>query len=150
MTFEILISDCSFIPPLIYAMFGSSKCLAIGNMAAPTLIIAAAIKQINVFPETDPKLYVNLIITAGFLTGVMQLLLGVCRLGLLVNFLSHSTSIGFMAGTATIICLQQLKGLLGMTHFTKKTDVVNVIITVFKYRHEVCIIVFVPTNPFSW
>ena len=142
----VVFSDCSFIPPFVYALFGSSKCLAIGNMAATSLMIAAAIKEKNVFPETDPKLYLNLVITAGFLTGVMQLFLGVCRLGLLVNFLSHATSIGFIAGTATIICLQQLKGFLGLKHFTKKTDVFHVIQAVFKNRNEVCVSLF-PFEP---
>lgn len=63
----------------------------------------------------------------------------ICRLGILVDFLSHSTITGFMGGTAVIICLQQFKGLLGMIHFTKKTDVVSVLTSVFEYRHEVII-----------
>jgi len=46
-----------------------------------------------------------------------------CRLGILVDFLSHSTITGFMGGTAIIICLQQLKGFFGLTHFTNKTEV---------------------------
>jgi sulfate transporter 3 len=43
-----------------------------------------------------------------------------------------------MGGTAIIICLQQLKGLLGVSHFTTKTDVVSVLHAVFKNRNEVC------------
>ncbi len=61
-----------------------------------------------------------------------------CRLGILVDFLSHSTITGFMGGTATIICLQQLKGFLGLAHFTTKTDVVSVIRAIVKNRKEVC------------
>jgi len=47
-------------------------------------------------------------------------------LGFLVDFFSHAASIGFMAGSAIIIGLQQLKGLLGITHFTHKTDIISV------------------------
>ncbi|KAG1346259.1 putative Sulfate transporter 3.1 [Cocos nucifera] len=59
------------------------------------------------------------------------------RLGILVDFLSRSTITGFMGGTAIIIILQQLKGMLGLKHFTTKTDVVSVMHSVFKYRDEV-------------
>lgn len=60
------------------------------------------------------------------------------RLGILVDFLSHSTILGFMGGTAVIICLQQLKGIFGLTHFTSKTDVYSVLHAVFSLRKEVC------------
>lgn len=59
------------------------------------------------------------------------------RLGILVDFLSHSTIIGFMSGTAILICLQQLKGMFGLTHFTTKTDVISVMHAVFSHRNEV-------------
>uniref|UniRef100_A0A0A0LWX8 SLC26A/SulP transporter domain-containing protein n=1 Tax=Cucumis sativus TaxID=3659 RepID=A0A0A0LWX8_CUCSA len=58
------------------------------------------------------------------------------RLGILVDFLSHSTILGFMGGTAVIICLQQLKGIFGLTHFTSKTDVYSVLHAVFSLRKE--------------
>jgi MFS superfamily sulfate permease-like transporter len=56
-----------------------------------------------------------------------------------VDFLSRSTITGFMGGTATIIILQQLKGMLGMKHFTPKTDLVSVMRSIFYYRHEVSV-----------
>ena len=54
-----------------------------------------------------------------------------------MDFLSHSTITGFMGGTAVIIILQQLKGFLGLKHFTTKTDVISVIKTLFSHRNEV-------------
>lgn len=60
----------------------------------------------------------------------------VCRLGFLVDFLSHAAIVGFMAGAAIVIGLQQLKGLLGIEHFTTKTDVVSVLNSVFSSFHE--------------
>lgn len=49
------------------------------------------------------------------------------RLGFLVDFLSHAVIVGFMAGAAIVIGLQQLKGLFGMSHFTTKTDIISVL-----------------------
>jgi MFS superfamily sulfate permease-like transporter len=54
-----------------------------------------------------------------------------------VDFLSRSTITGFMGGTAAIIILQQLKGMLGMKHFTSKTDIISVVRSIFLYRDEV-------------
>lgn len=59
-----------------------------------------------------------------------------CRLGFLVDFLSHAAIVGFMAGAAIVIGLQQLKGLLGISHFTNKTDVVSVLGSVFSSLHH--------------
>uniref|UniRef100_A0A7N0T866 STAS domain-containing protein n=1 Tax=Kalanchoe fedtschenkoi TaxID=63787 RepID=A0A7N0T866_KALFE len=116
----------SFIPPLVYAIFGSSKNLAVGTLAACSLLIAQTIEE-KVPLEQNPTLFLNLVFTTAFITGVFQAALGILRLGLLVDFLSHSTITGFKFGTSTIIILQQMKGFLGYVHFTSKTDVVSVI-----------------------
>lgn len=50
----------------------------------------------------------------------------VFRLGFLIDFLSHAAIVGFMGGAAITIALQQLKGFLGIKHFTKKTDITSV------------------------
>ncbi|KAI3790199.1 hypothetical protein L2E82_03062 [Cichorium intybus] len=126
----------SFVPPLIYAVFGSSKYLAVGTVASSSLLIAATI-QTKVNPAQDPQLYLNLVFTATLISGLIELVLGVFRLGILVDFLSHSTITGFMGGTALIICLQQLKGIFGLKHFTPHTDVISVISAIFKNRGEI-------------
>ncbi|KAL5228505.1 hypothetical protein ABZP36_016770 [Zizania latifolia] len=125
----------SFVPPLLYAVFGSSNNLAVGTVAAASLLLASIIET-EVTADEDPQLYLRLFYTAAFFTGLFQTALGVFRLGLIVDFLSRSTITGFMGGTAAIIILQQLKGLLGMKHFTTKTDVVSVLLSTFRYRHE--------------
>lgn len=53
------------------------------------------------------------------------------RLGFLIDFLSHAAIVGFMAGAAITIALQQLKELLGIAHFTRKTDIVSVMRSVW-------------------
>nr|GFC63347.1 probable sulfate transporter 3.5 [Tanacetum cinerariifolium] len=64
----------SFVPPLIYAIFGNSKHIAVGTVASSSLIIAAAIEK-KVHAEDDPQLYLNLIFTATLISGVIQLIL---------------------------------------------------------------------------
>nr|XP_043623888.1 probable sulfate transporter 3.5 isoform X2 [Erigeron canadensis] len=132
----LVCADSSFVPPLIYSVFGSSKHLAVGTVAASSLIIAATIET-KVDPIQNPELYLSLVFTATLISGVTQLILGVFRLGILVDFLSHSTITGFMGGTATLICLQQLKGILGLKHFTTHTDMVSVIQAIVKNRKEI-------------
>lgn len=60
-----------------------------------------------------------------------------CRLGILVDFFSHSTITGFMGGTAVILILQQLKGIFGLKHFSSKTNIIAVIQGIIANRHEV-------------
>ncbi|KAH0452190.1 hypothetical protein IEQ34_019489 [Dendrobium chrysotoxum] len=123
------------VPPLVYALFGSSNNMAVGPVAAASLLMAAIIQEI-VSPEEEPERYVYTIITAAFFTGLLQLTLGIFRLGIIVDFLARSTITGFMGGTAMIIILQQLKGFLGLKHFTNKTDVISVLHAIFDHRSE--------------
>ncbi|GAV87344.1 Sulfate_transp domain-containing protein/STAS domain-containing protein/Sulfate_tra_GLY domain-containing protein, partial [Cephalotus follicularis] len=125
----------SFVPPLVYAMMGSSRDLAVGTVAVASLLIASMLgKEVNAIE--NPKLYLHLAFTATFFAGVFQASLGLLRLGFIVDFLSHATIVGFMAGAATVVCLQQLKGILGLEHFTHGTDLVSVMRSVFTQTHE--------------
>ncbi|KAG8370256.1 hypothetical protein BUALT_Bualt14G0098000 [Buddleja alternifolia] len=124
----------SFVPPLIYAMLGSSRDLAVGTVAVPSLLITSMVgKEIN--PYENTKLYVQLVLTATFFAGVFQASLGLLRLGFIVDFLSHATIVGFMGGAATVVCLQQLKGILGLVHFTHAADLVSVMKSIFGQIH---------------
>lgn len=58
------------------------------------------------------------------------------RLGFLIDILSHAAVVGFMAGAAIVIGLQQLKGLLGIPHFTNKTDAISVVKAVWNSLHH--------------
>lgn len=125
----------SFVPPLIYAVFGSSKHIAIGTLAASSLLIGSSIEG-KASPVDDPELYLGLVFTATLISGLLQLALGLLRLGILVDFLSHSTITGFMGGTAILICLQQLKSFFGLKHFTTHTSVIDVLHAVFSHVDE--------------
>ncbi|GFZ04707.1 sulfate transporter 3;1 [Actinidia rufa] len=111
----------SFVPPLVYAMMGSSRDLAVGTVAVASLLTASMLGN-EVNANENPTLYLHLAFTATFFAGVFQASLGILRLGFIVDFLSHATIVGFMAGAATVVCLQQLKGILGLDHFTHGTD----------------------------
>ncbi|CAA2942092.1 sulfate transporter -like [Olea europaea subsp. europaea] len=125
----------SFVPPLIYAVFGSSKDLAVGTVAVGSLLTASMLGNV-VNANENPKLYLHLAFTATFFTGLFEAALGIFRLGFIVDFLSHATIVGFMGGAATVVSLQQLKGILGLDHFTSATDVVSVMRSVFSQRHK--------------
>ncbi|XP_012093200.2 sulfate transporter 2.1 [Jatropha curcas] len=115
----------SVVPPIIYALLGTSREIAIGPVAVVSLLLSSLIPNIQ-DPEANPVAFRNLVITTTFFAGIFQAAFGLFRLGFLVDFLSHAAIVGFMAGAAIVIGLQQLKGLLGITHFTNKTDVISV------------------------
>ncbi|XP_076934717.1 sulfate transporter 3.1-like [Bidens hawaiensis] len=125
----------SFIPPLVYAMMGSSKDLAVGTVAVASLLTGSMLGAV-VNANKEPKLYLHLAFLATFFAGVFQASLGILRLGFIVDFLSHATIVGFMGGAATVVCLQQLKGILGLEHFTHGTDLVSVLRSVFSQTHK--------------
>ncbi|GMI83782.1 sulfate transporter 1;3 [Hibiscus trionum] len=125
----------SFVPPLIYAFMGSSRDIAIGPVAVVSLLLGTLLQD-EIDPSKNPAEYLRLAFTATFFAGITQVTLGFFRLGFLIDFLSHAAIVGFMAGAAVTIALQQLKGLLGIKDFTKKTDIVSVMRSVFRAAHH--------------
>ncbi|KAM0890659.1 hypothetical protein ACQ4PT_026878 [Festuca glaucescens] len=125
----------SVVPPLIYAVMGTSREIAIGPVAVVSLLLSSMVQKI-VDPASDPVTYRTLVFTVTFLAGVFQVSFGLFRLGFLVDFLSHAAIVGFMGGAAIVIGLQQLKGLLGLSKFTNSTDVVSVAKAVFSALHD--------------
>ncbi|KAE9591854.1 putative SLC26A/SulP transporter [Lupinus albus] len=124
----------SFVAPLVYAFMGSSRDMAIGPVAVVSLLLGTTLSD-EIKDFHDPN-YLRLAFTATFFAGVTQMTLGVLRLGFLVDFLSHAAIVGFMAGAAVTIALQQLKGLLGIVTFTKKTDIISVMRSVWSTVHH--------------
>ncbi|TYH85130.1 hypothetical protein ES332_D02G244200v1 [Gossypium tomentosum] len=120
----------SFVPPLIYAFMGSSRDIAIGPVAVVSLLLGSLLQD-EIDSSTNPVGYRHLAFTATFFAGLTQFILGFLRLGFLIDFLSHAAIVGFMGGAAVTIALQQLKGLLGIKKFTKDTNIVSVMSSVF-------------------
>jgi len=101
----------SVAPLLLYALFGSSRALAVGPVAVVSLMTAAAIGE---FAAAGSPAYWTAALTLAFLSGAMLLLMGVLRLGFLANFLSHPVISGFISASGLIIAASQLKSLMGV------------------------------------
>ncbi|KAI3763319.1 hypothetical protein L1987_53773 [Smallanthus sonchifolius] len=125
----------SFVPPLIYAVLGSSKHLAVGPVSIASLVMGTMLND-AVSYSLQPVLYLNLAFTATFFAGLFQASLGLLRLGFVIDFLSKATLVGFMAGAAVIVSLQQLKGLLGIVNFTSKMQIIPVLSSVIEQRDQ--------------
>jgi len=99
------------VPAIIAALFGSSWQLVSGPTTAASIIMFASLSGMAV-PGSEK--YVAMAITLAFMVGVMQLVMGMVRLGALVNFISHSVVVGFTAGAACLIAAKQAKEFLGI------------------------------------
>lgn len=101
----------AFLPPMVAALFGSSRQLATGPVAVVSLLTAAALEPIAAAGSSG---YVAYAITLSLLVGLFQLGLGLLRLGVVVNFLSHPVIIGFTNAAAVIIASSQLDKIFGV------------------------------------
>lgn len=101
----------AMVPAVIAALFGSSWHLVSGPTTAISIAVFAAISP---FAEPGSPQFVSMVLTLTFLTGLFQLILGLARMGVLVNFISHSVVIGFTAGAALLIAASQVKNFFGI------------------------------------
>ena len=101
----------AIIPVLTACLWGSSWHLICGPTAAISIVLYASVSPLAVPASQD---YITLILLLTFLAGVFQWLLGLLRVGALVNFVSHSVVLGFTLGAAVVIALGQLPNLLGL------------------------------------
>ena len=102
----------AFLPVIIGALWGSSAQLATGPVAVVSLLTASALVPLAVAGSAD---YIALAIMLALLVGLIQLTLGVFKLGVVVNFLSHPVIVGFTNAAALIIGLSQLNKILGVS-----------------------------------
>lgn len=101
----------SVAPMLLYAVFGSSRVLAVGPVAVVSLMTAAAVGE---HAAPGSAAYWPVAITLAFLSGAMLLAMGLLRLGFIANFLSHPVISGFITASALLIAASQLKTLMGV------------------------------------
>jgi SulP family sulfate permease len=101
----------AMIPAIIAALFGSSWHLVSGPTTAISIAVFAAMS-----PLADPGSpeFIRMVLTLTFLVGLFQLILGLARMGVLVNFISHTVVIGFTAGAAVLIAASQVKNFFGI------------------------------------
>jgi len=101
----------AFLPVAVAALWGSSNQLGTGPVAVVSLLTASSLAVVAT-PGSDA--FISLAIMLALLVGVIQLLLGVFKLGVMVNFLSHPVIIGFTNAAAIIIALSQVSKLFGV------------------------------------
>ena len=101
----------AMVPTIVAALFGSSWHLVSGPTTAISIAIFATLSH---QAEPGSAHYISLVLTLTFLAGLFQLVLGLARMGLLVNFISHTVVIGFTAGAAILIAASQVKSFFGI------------------------------------
>jgi len=102
----------AFLPPIIAALFGSSRQLATGPVAVVSLMTAASLGPLA---SAGSESFIAYAILLALIVGIFQFLLGVLKLGLVVNFLSHPVVNGFTNGAAIIIATSQLSKMFGVS-----------------------------------
>ena len=99
------------LPAIVSALFGSSWHLVSGPTTAASLLIFSAI---GVMAEPGTPDYVKLVLTLTFMVGLIELTMGLLRMGALINFISHTVAIGFTAGAAILIAASQARHFFGL------------------------------------
>ena len=101
----------SILPIIFYAIFGTSRALAVGPVAVVSLMTAAAIGKVAATGTAD---YATAALTLAFLSGAFLTVLGLFRLGFIANFLSHPVIAGFITASGLIIAASQIGNILGI------------------------------------
>lgn len=100
----------SILPLIAYAVFGTSRTLAVGPVAVISLMTAAAVDQVAQRGTAD---YVTAAITLAFMSGLIMVAMSVLRLGFVANFLSHPVISAFISASGVLIATSQLRHLMG-------------------------------------
>ena len=101
----------SILPLILYAVFGTSRTLAVGPVAVISLMTASAAGAVA--QQGSPE-YLEAAITLAFLSGIMLALLGLLRAGFLANLLSHPVISGFITASGVLIATSQLRHIFGI------------------------------------
>ncbi len=101
----------SFLPPIIAVMFGSSFHLATGPVAVVSLMTSSALEPLATAGSVE---YISYALVLALIVGIFQFLLGLLKLGIIVNFLSHPVIQGFTFAAAFIIASSQISKMFGI------------------------------------
>ena len=113
---------CALVPQVIYAIFGSSRQVAIGPVAMDSLIVATGVSTLAL---AGSQSYFEIAILLALLVGAIQFVLGIFSLGFIVNFLSRPVITGFTSAVALTIGLNQFRNLLGVDFI--QSDLIQVV-----------------------
>ena len=115
-------------PVLMYMFFGTSRQVAVGPVAMDSLLVAAGLGTLAI---TGIENYITMAIFLAFMVGSIQLILGLLKMGFLVNFLSKPVISGFTSAAALVIIFSQLKHLLG-TSIDKSSKFYQLILNIIQ------------------
>lgn len=101
----------AMVPAVVAALFGSSRLLVSGPTTAASVVL---LSTLSTMAAPGSATYVYFALTLTFMVGLIQFVMGLARLGHLVNFISHSVIVGFTAGAALLIAASQTKHFLGI------------------------------------
>lgn len=120
----------AMVTPIIAALFGSSYHLISGPTTTSSIVVFAVISKF-VNPESDLEAFISLAIVLSFMAGVIKLVMGLAKMGKLVNFVSNSVVIGFAAGAGILISFKQLKHVFGINIPSESTfyEIISYIIS---------------------
>jgi len=113
----------ALVPQIIYAIFGTARQVAVGPVAMDSLIVATGVSTLAL---AGSQSYVEIAILLALVVGVFQILMGLLRLGFIVNFMSRPVITGFTSAVAIIIGLNQLGNLIGVSFL--KTDQIHLLL----------------------
>ena len=125
---------CAMLPAIVAALWGSSWHLVSGPTTAISIVIFAAVSPLAVPGSAQ---YISLVLTLTLLVGLIQLSLGVLRLGTLANFISHTVVVGFTAGAAVLIGLSQVKYFFGLTMIPRGALPSKILASLWQNLHSV-------------
>lgn len=120
----------SILPLFIYAVFGTSRALAVGPVAVVSLMTAAAVGNLGL---TDPASIALAAVTLAFISGLILTVMGLFRLGFLANFLSHPVIAGFITASGILIATSQLKHIFGIT--AEGHNLLELVISLLEHQH---------------
>ena len=121
----------SIVPIMLYAVFGTSRALAVGPVAVVSLMTAAALSNIV---EQGTMGYAVAALSLAGLSGIILLAMGLFRLGFVANFLSHPVIAGFITASGIIIAASQLKHILGIN--AEGHNLLELVISIIEHLSE--------------
>ncbi len=124
----------AMITPIVAALFGSSYHLISGPTTAISIVVYSTLIKF-VSPETDLEVFVSLALVLTFLAGFFQFIMGLLKMGKLVNFVSHSVIIGFTAGAGILIAFKQLKHVFGIK-VPQGSSIPEIVLHIFNHISE--------------
>jgi SulP family sulfate permease len=123
----------AMVPAIVGALWGSSWHLVSGPTNAISLVVFATVSPLAEPGSAD---YIRLVLTLTFMVGALQVIMGLARLGTLVNFISHTVVIGFTAGAALLIVASQVKNFFGI-HVPHGTMFFRIFETLFTHLGDI-------------